>query len=860
MFILYSNINFQQGLERLLGSESIKNLLAIYQDLQNKTWSRLKEEAARFEDNLANNIDTTKARNLRTMALVEEVQIDRTRQVYAKDFFLFERNQSNGERFECKVEMIIRDKQSDKDDYGDVLICAVDGLKGYLLFPPITRNNISARLGDKMGQVVVMVRNASTYSEFDDAFLLSADNNGVAKEWVEMLTVNTKMSPMTIRYKLPDYTSAPAVAVVKSNDVEVPIGESRYKELPSYSEEAKQAKAFYDSTKEPDDPPIAKRARASRYHTQSQSSPTERGKGNKINEPIDKSQQDESKGRRLSVPTMELPFIPKLRPSSLPSTPESLKAKESLQPTGEIIKKRQSLTPDSKSARDDGAPPPPLHHTPSPKILKNGIPLDTPTPKARRSSSPLKHEYHPSDVSDDSSTEPSDSEYDSSESSDDELEAADLPEMHAGISIKGKVSSADYSLSLSQTRLDRPSTAPKEQLPPISEGHPPAAIQKLSAKISCWNDKKGRWDDLHSEPCSIVVSPGKVHVFEMTAAQSDKSANELAQNDDGMSNPQPLIVQELTPLVALRQSNFIDIEIPSQPTPESRLKSSRTVRYRSANIVESNNLYLAIHKARMQNQRFLELERLHTFESYGRHPSYEAAVAKGRRRSFWGRLGGYRAPERAESSNGSPPESSAASSSRESAFTRLTKSRLFNIGKSSVESSSRPVSSFGSASDSLTPPQTPPSLMGTTASDQPFQFSSENIKVKLHGLETPSKWLDHGSVRLTVTQPSPGMKSASSLWHGIERRIIVTRNPMDKIDDSKPNHAILDVVLGRDCFSRIGRTGICVNIWEEMRGEDGVVGRAPAVGGVSSRTRKWCFQCGSGAEANWVYSLLAIGR
>ena len=83
---------------------------------------------------------------------------------------------------------------------------------------------------------------------------------------------------------------------------------------------------------------------------------------------------------------------------------------------------------------------------------------------------------------------------------------------------------------------------------------------------------------------------------------------------------------------------------------------------------------------------------------------------------------------------------------------------------------------------------------------------------------------------------------------------------MDKIDDSKPNHAILDVVLGRDCFSRIGRTGICVNIWEEMRGEDGVVGRAPAVGGVSSRTRKWCFQCGSGAEANWVYSLLAIGR
>jgi len=71
---------------------------------------------------------------------------------------------------------------------------------------------------------------------------------------------------------------------------------------------------------------------------------------------------------------------------------------------------------------------------------------------------------------------------------------------------------------------------------------------------------------------------------------------------------------------------------------------------------------------------------------------------------------------------------------------------------------------------------------------------------------------------------------------------------------------VLDEVLGSGCFSRVGRTGIVVNVWEDIVGDNGEVGRVGRVGGLSGRTRKWLFQTGGKAECDWIFGLCATGR
>jgi hypothetical protein len=118
------------------------------------------------------------------------------------------------------------------------------------------------------------------------------------------------------------------------------------------------------------------------------------------------------------------------------------------------------------------------------------------------------------------------------------------------------------------------------------------------------------------------------------------------------------------------------------------------------------------------------------------------------------------------------------------------------------------------------------------------------------------------------------MRPASSLFNGIEKRIVVTKRPRQKNKDLTPKdsksgspqneeaeapHVLLDVVLGAQCFSRLGVVGIALNVWEDIVGDNGQVGVIGAVGGVSGRTRKWLFQCASAAEATWVFALVGGG-
>jgi hypothetical protein len=161
-------------------------------------------------------------------------------------------------------------------------------------------------------------------------------------------------------------------------------------------------------------------------------------------------------------------------------------------------------------------------------------------------------------------------------------------------------------------------------------------------------------------------------------------------------------------------------------------------------------------------------------------------------------------------------------------------------------------------------------------------LGSENLKIRLYLLATSSKWEDQGAARLTITAPPPGMRQASSLYHGLEKRVLVTRKAIissspsqspsldpiseheetnkEKKDKDKPNVVLLDVILGANCFSRVGNNGIACNIWEDVVGDNGEVGMISAYGGVSGRTRKWLFDTGNKRDADWIWGLLAAYR
>ena len=871
------------------------------------------------------------------MALAENVKIDRTRQVYAKDFFSLDLQHSSGQRLECRVELLLRDKPSDQNDSGDFLICATDDKSRWLLFNPLAVDLVSARRGDHIGQMVVMARGITGSQEWRECFFIETDDETIT-EWIEMLgtvpmppEIDSKASSALL--PLPPASNPKDTLISHPANVEIPIGERRQREAEEFVSNRKDrrrtsahmriASTLPHSIKEEstvssldprdlneamDKAGQTKHARPSRYHSRSQSQPSSPLSqsplvyGDKETAPGSPPSQEPSRNG-----TMNLPLMPKVRNNSAPSTPvSSIPLKESMRPELNVLKKQQPSSPtiDSKPFGQDGAPPPPAHRVPTtPNSLKKTPILESPTPKAkpRRSSSPLKHEYQPSDASGtSSSSDLSDSQDDGSysESSDEELDAAELPQIQPGVSIYGRKVSPEGSMySLQNSTLAPSQSASQAPYQGIPVQRFPGATKKLTAMISSWSNKHGRWEDLWTVPCSIIISPGRIEAFEMTAAHSSPVIDahlELSGGSDLSqgSNPdveRPLISLELTPIVSLRQSTALDIEIQSPPRPESRLQCSGTVRYRAINVMDCQELYHAIHRARMENPKYKKLEEERMLNSFGTH-AYESAIKGNRRRSWLGRKKSYRASTRAPSATGESEQSAGSKSSAFSALKRMSRGS-FNIGKSSIENSqgksgivSGPQSMYSSSSSGTTPPHTPtdPSLAGTSMTNGHLtSLGSENLTIRLYVLATMTKWDDQGAARLTITAPPPGMRQASSLYNGLEKRVLVTRRPIvssplqshdldtilenretkkERKEKDKPNAVLLDVILGANCFSRIGNNGIACNVWEDVTGDNGEVGTVGASGGVSGRTRKWLFDTGNKRDADWIFGLLAMGR
>ncbi|ROT35536.1 hypothetical protein SODALDRAFT_69157 [Sodiomyces alkalinus F11] len=826
-----------KGVHVLLSSYETLALSGDFEILQEKARRRYKEETARLADEDAANTDTTRTRDLRTLAPIESVEIDSTRQVNAKDLFSLNLAHSTGQRLECQVELIHRDNPAKPNDKGDVLIRETgDGRRTWLLFPPAPWSAVSARRGDAKFELLIMIQGSHNGNPWYELLSLVTDDDEQVLDWLDILST----TPVPPQHPAPTQSMdpSPSTSSPVPTDAVVPVGGR-----------LQQASPASPRTRSPDPGAAtpAKPPKASRYHSRGTNSP-------------------------LSQST------------SSPQSPTRTREATSTQDFYEDGQKRRSLresvSVDASSpeksvskttpCRDDGAPPPPIHRTLGSRGPPPPVELPSPHIK-RRTSSPLKNEYLPSDhssVTDGSLTADSET-----ESSEDELESTGIPETELGISIKeagpnsGRTSAHPDSLLPESECSLTPSNSASQAGLHAPKANTPEGYAKYIASVSYWSDKKGIWKEISADPCSVVVGPGIVEAHVLLANKPKPGVG-----GDTSDHLKPLIALDLTPLVLLRQSTVVDLEIRSAVQDHCQHKNlgGGNFRFRCPSSSECYDLYMAVHHARLNNQKFIQLENDARFKQFGERPGGGNGGddnSSSQRRGWFGRKNSYRASTRAPSRSqegGSVAPSSSISAA--SFLKRLTGNGnlSFNIARSSVDkqalfgggSGSNSLYTSGSSSSGNGAfPRSPSVSMYSSArtggNGQPL--SSDNIRIRLHLLATPTKWEDYGNCVLQIRRPPPGWRQELRANHGLEKRITVTTSPRKEQEKAR---VVLDAVLGSGCFTPMGSRGIICGIWEELRGENGEVGIVPATGGAGGSIKKWCFQCASVAEASWVLRLV----
>ncbi|KAM0331870.1 hypothetical protein ACHAPQ_005925 [Fusarium lateritium] len=860
---------FFKCVDSILGTNDTYDLLNDFEDLQEKARRRHREEMARLTDEDAINTDTTRSRDLRTLAPMDSVYIEPARQVSAKDFFSFDLVHSNGQRLECQVELVHRDSQRHPEDKGDLLI-RENGDKGrsYLLFPPVPLELISARTGDGNFDMVVMIRGSHNDKPWHELLTLTTDNEDQILDWLDILPV----SPVPPREPEPSVIDDEE-PYSQSRMPDVPVGvrgsSRKYSAHSLRNSHSRRSSAAESPPASPTSPTIPKRTLPTRYRPRSAS-------------PANPSP--------LRSPDQ---YDPQRTPSQSDyQYDDRPMTSQSMQPDPLNIRK----SPSSVSYRDDGAPPPPAHRSLSPspgpqpssksKYAKPP-PLEPPTSSRvkRRTSSPLKHEYLPSDQSSISGTsitgsyhseDYTDSDY-SYDSSDDDIESVDLPETELGVSIRDEARSHDI---IEEEPEDHLETLPEEEYPQeyqrrelhesILSGSnidslapsnsasqaglygqktaPEEKAARYTATISRWSDK-GMWKNIAGDNLSIIVTPGLIEAYSVHsgAEQGDK----------------PMLALDLTPLVLIRQSTAVDLEIRSSVRPDCHLASSHSggnFRFRCHNGPDCYNFYMSVHHARLNNQKFIQLENEARFRSFGESqppPPENDDASSRRRRSWFGRKNSYRGSIRAPTQSYDGASTTPSSTLSASSFLkRLTGRGLpFSLARSSVNRSSRyggGANTPGSSSYGGNTPRSP-SISVENSGRGPVSFGTEDLKIRLHLLVAAAKWEDFGNCKLSIRRPPPGWHQALRADHGMEKRVTVTTIPRK---DSEQPKVLLDAVLGSGCFSPMGSRGIVCGVWEEMKDSNGVVGVVPATGPTGGNVKKWCFQCASVAEASWVLRLV----
>ncbi len=572
-------------------------------------------------------------------------------------------------------------------------------------------------------------------------------------------------------------------------------------------------------------------------------------------------------GSPSSLPSMELPSIPKARKNSPPTTPILEPEEEPQWPTPSISQEPVSASKlakrplvSSKVNVPQASSPTPASVRGSPKLNEAMNPvLASSQLKPRRSSSPLKHEYEPSTASESTSdSETSTVEHNeatsvSDSSEDEDLEEGDAPTPLMPLGTLKSLPRPKVSPRTSLHSTPDGSIKPSEsasQAPYKTVPSQPSKASKTIASIFSWSET-GSWQSLHPDECSIVITPGLIEAFEMSAAHSkdvplsssvpvvdmdafsDLASNLTSQNDE-VRGDRPLVGLELTPLVPLRRGTALDISIRSPPTPNSQITSGNNIMFRSRNPEECEALYALINHSRINNPTFIALQNARgPYGSSNSLSNRRASISVGGLRSSWfggwGRSPSYRASS-APTPSIAPSDSSIGSMS--SAFSALKRfgrgNGMFNISRSTITSREGSIytssdNSSGSGTSSPIPP-------GMTTAGKDATIGLSNAKIRLYVRETASKWRDMGSARLTIMRPDrsnmgPEGRPMDNAHQGLsEKRILVHGKTKGEV--------LLDVQLGESCFERVARTGIALSVWEDVVGPNGEVGVVGAVGGV----------------------------
>lgn len=247
-----------KGINFISPSAEAEKLAKEYQSLVVDARNRFNEERARLEDEAAANIDATRAREPRTLVPLKGVRIDKNRHVRARDHFNLALLHSSGQCIDCHVELLLRDPANGLDTGGDLLICEVDVSGRWLLFPPLQTSRVSARNGDRKGEIVIMIRGfGANGMNWQELFYLRTEDEQAGFEWVQMLGLipvppkilrshsfisrqsRKKPSPEPTSSGLepPATPSSPAKSRTPSpREVDIPIGEQAHPTSKPWSE------------------------------------------------------------------------------------------------------------------------------------------------------------------------------------------------------------------------------------------------------------------------------------------------------------------------------------------------------------------------------------------------------------------------------------------------------------------------------------------------------------------------------------------------------------------------------------------------------------------------------------------------
>ncbi|KAK4138553.1 hypothetical protein BT67DRAFT_13954 [Trichocladium antarcticum] len=868
-------VRFLRAAVAVTGTRDAEDLLSVFDALQQKARTRHREETARMMDEDANNTDTTRCRDLRNLLPLDGILMNRTRQVAALDVFALDLDHSSGQRLECQVELIHRDNPAIPGDKGDIFIREIgNSARSWLLFPPVPWQYISARRDDGDPSLIVMIRGTHNGNEWFELLQLATNSEEQIVYWLSILG-SYPVPPATRRRPR---SMELASTSPKPDGADIPVGERRRGVSSGGSPGPERPRSpSQHHTRQDDDPPS----------TPPSASPNRAANASPDCTPT----QADYRGQRR--PSWEaLSYNP----------PKAAKP-----------------APNSTPFREDGAPPPPIHRTlssKSPGLLAPPGDLGPKSRLKRKHSSPLKHEYHPSDVSSDSSCSMSDEDSESLQSSSDELDEDEVPDTIPGYSIKEDEVAPVGSLVSDVNSITPSNSASQAGITGQDKTKPERLVHRFTASVSYWSSRKGVWKDINNGLATpIVVHPGCMEIHHLGEQHSNRQAyplqssgtSEVDNTNKDAGSILPLVLLPLTPVVMIRRSTAVDLEVRSPSSPESRLKiEAGMFRFRAATLFEAKDLYEAVHVSRLNNARYIQLSEEARVRSFGQMQAGPAdgsadGDSSSRRRNWLGRKNSYRASTRAPSvSQGSMSTTISAGS-----FLRRLMgggNPSFNIDESSIDKHqhqqqqqqrSRPGSAGGNnnnnnnnnnnslytsgsgsgsgsgSSGATTPPRSIDLSQANSggghsrwSSGLAKKFSPDQpLQIRCHLNVHNNRWQDKGDCVLHISRPPPGVRQELPLYGGLEKRVIVTRASGSSSSsgggggDASPL-ILLDAVLGSGCFGLLGTKGVMCSVWENLRDEEGRVGVAPRQGTVAARVTKWCFQCKSVQQADWIMRLL----